>query len=90
MAKLVVEQFGTKGVCVDKNPLELDDAELTLGQNAMNDPSSGRSTLRKRPGLVAFNQLAAAGVVLGGVDVPLQDLSASGTHWMYIARNPVS
>jgi hypothetical protein len=86
MAKLVIEHMGMAGVNVDKNPLELADDELTRAQNAISDPSSGNSTLRKRPGLVAFNTTNTAGVVLGGIDLPLLDKSASGTHYVFIGR----
>lgn len=89
MAKLVVESMGQYGVNVDKNPLELDDNELTKAQNAVTDPSSGRSTLRKRPGLIAFTTAATADVVLGGIDLPVVDLSPSGTHYVYIGRGPI-
>lgn len=90
MAKLVVEGFGVKGVNVDKNPLELDNSELVSAQNVISDPAAGISSIRKRPGLLAFNTLPTAGVVLGGVDLPLQDLSASGTHYIYLGRNVAS
>ena len=90
MAKLTVEHMGIGGVNVDKNPLELDENELTQATNAVTDPSSGRSTLRKRPGLIAFSTSATAGTVLGGADVPLQNLSSSGTHYVYVGRGPTS
>lgn len=87
-AKIVVETFGVKGVNVDKNPLELDPAELTKAQNVVSDPTSGRATLRKRPGLDAINGVAAAGVLLGGIGVPLLDESSFGTHFVYVGRGP--
>lgn len=91
MAKLIVESFGTSGVNVDKNPLELDDSELTQAQNATGtDPTSGRASLRKRPGLVAFNTTLLSGAVLGGIGVPLLDLSHGGTVRLYIGRGPTS
>jgi hypothetical protein len=90
MPKITVEAMGQLGVCVDKDPLELDDNELLQGQNAITVTESGRSALRKRPGLVAFNTTAAAGSVLGGVLVPLQDLSAQGVHYVYVGRGPTS
>ncbi len=88
--KITVEDFGINGVNVDKNPLELGLGELTQAQNAISDVMSGRSSLRKRPGLVAFTISATAGAVLGGIDLPLQDLSDSGIHWMYIGRGPTA
>lgn len=89
MAKLSVTHMGQAGVNVDKNPLELDDNELTHAQNAVSDTLVGRSTLRKRPGLIAFNDVAiTAGTVLGGSDLPLRNDSASGTRSLYIGRGP--
>ena len=90
MAKLTVLGMGQFGCNVDKNPLELGDQELTKAQNAGTDPSSGRSTLRKRPGLVAFSVSATAGTVLGGVNLPLENLSTSSQHYFYIGRGPTS
>lgn len=88
--RVVVDQFGVKGVNVDKNPLELDQSELTKGQNCVSDPSSGRASLRKRPGLIAFTTSLMAGVVLGGIGVPLLDLSHIGTVRLYIGRGPTT
>ncbi len=88
MPKLTVESFGTKGVNVDKNPLELDDSELVHSQNFISDPSSGQSTIRKRPGLVSFTLAETGGTVLGGINLPLQDKSEFGTHFIYIGRGP--
>lgn len=86
MAKLVIKGMGLKGVCVDKNPLELDDDELAQSTNAGADPNIGASSIRKRPGLVAFTTSTSAGTILGGTTLPLQDLSASGVHYIYIGR----
>lgn len=88
MGKLIVESMGQAGVNVDKNPLELDDNELTQAGNAIVDPSGGRSSLRKRPGLVAHTTSVTAGTVLGGSSLPFQDLSGSGTHYIYVGRGP--
>jgi hypothetical protein len=90
VAQITVEAMGQLGVCVDKDPLELDDNELYLAQNAISVVESGRSALRKRPGLIVFNMVLAAGSVLGGVSVPLPDLSAQGVHYLYIGRGPTS
>ncbi len=89
MAKLVVQGFGLKGVNVDKNPLELDDSELSQAQNAISDTSAGRASIRKRAGLIEFTLTATADVVLGGSDLPLVDLSIHGTHNIYIGRGPI-
>jgi len=86
---LVVEAIGIRGVNVDKNPLELDNSELTHAQNCVSDSSTGRSTIRKRPGLIAFNLTDTIGVVLGGIEVPLLNLSTNGNVAVYIARGPV-
>ncbi len=89
MANLVVNTLGLKGVNVDKSPAELDEGELVSAQNAISVVSTGRSSLRKRPGLVAFTLESTAGTVLGGSDLPLQDLSAFGTHFIYLGRGPI-
>lgn len=89
MPKLIVKDLGTRGVNVDKNPLEMDDSELLSCQNAISDPAAGESSIRKRPGLIAFNVVDTAGTVLGGSDLPLQDLSASGTRYLYLGRGPL-
>lgn len=88
--RIVVETMGLRGVNVDKNPLELDPSELTQGQNCISDPSSGRSSLRKRPGLGGFTTSLMSGAVLGGIGVPLLDLSHVGTIRIYIGRGPTS
>lgn len=80
-----VQGLGKQGVNVDKNPLELDDNELIQAQNAINDPTAGDSSIRKRPGLIAFTTTSTSGIVLGGIGVPLQHL-LSGTHFIYIGR----
>jgi hypothetical protein len=94
MANLKVSGFGLRGVNVDKNPLELEDNELTQAQNTISGPSaglsgSGSTSLRKRPGLIAFNTTNSAGVVLGGINVPLINLSGSGSVAVYIGRGPL-
>ena len=89
MAKLIVENMGVEGVNVDLNPLELHDGHLTQAQNAVSDPAAGKSSLRKRPGLINFTDVATAGVVLGGTSVPVLD-ERNGTHFIYIGRGPTS
>ncbi len=89
MAKLIVEGMGLAGTNVDKNPLELGDDELMQSKNAISDPAAGKSSLRKRPGLVNFTDIATAGVVLGGTSVPVLD-ERNGTHFIYIGRGPTS
>jgi len=91
MAELKVSHMGLAGVNVDKDPLELGDNELQRSQNAASDTEAGFSTLRKRPGLIAFNVAAITqGSVLGGSDVPLRNTSNSGLRNLYIGRGPTS
>lgn len=90
MPKLVVETLGLKGVNVDRNPFELTDGELVQAQNAVSVPDSGTASLRKRPGLLAFTTSTLGGSVLGGIGVPLIDLSAGGTLHIYLGRGPTS
>lgn len=85
---IVVRAWGTHGVNVDDNPLELDDNDLVQAQNAIGDAGAGTSSIRKRPGLIALTQSATAGTVLGGIDLPLRDLF-SGTRFIYIGRGPI-
>lgn len=85
MATLDVTELGKRGVNVDKNPLELDNNELTQAQNAITDPAAGNSSIRKRAGLVAFTTATTSGTVLGGIGVPLQHL-LTGTHFIYLGR----
>jgi hypothetical protein len=92
MAKLVVKTMGQAGVNVDKNPLDLDDDELRQAKNAITDPSSGRSTLRKRPGLIGFNTSTLTYDVLGGNPLPAPNLGAGsggGTITVYLGRGPL-
>lgn len=84
---IVVNGWGLRGVNVGLNPLEQDDSDLLRAQNAIADASAGQRSIRKRPGLVAFNTTPTAGAVLGGVDLPLADL-ATGTRFLYLGRGP--
>jgi hypothetical protein len=90
MAPLNVRNMGELGVNVDNNPLDLDDNQLTKAQNAVTDPSSGRSSLRKRPGLIGFNTSDVSATVLGGSPVPGPNLSTGGSVTIYIGRGPIS
>ena len=90
MADLNVLSLGMAGVNVDKDPLELDDNELVQAQNAINDPSAGRSALRKRPGLTAFTVSTTTGTVLGGISLPIVDSSTLGLRTMFIGRGPLT
>lgn len=91
MAELTVTHMGLAGVNVDKNPLELGDNELVQSQNAASDVSAGFSTLRKRPGLIAFNtDVITEGDVLGGSDLPLRNTSNTGLRNLFIGRGPTA
>jgi len=87
---LIVESMGLNGVNVDKNPLELADNELMQAQNAVSEVSSGSSSLRKRAGLVRFTTTATAGIVLGGIDLPVPTTTPAGLHAVYIGRGATS
>ncbi len=87
---LVVRNMGLQGVNVDNNPLDLEDNQLTQAQNAVSDPVSGASSLRKRPGLVSFNSPLLSSDVLGGSSVPGPNLSTGGTVTLYVGRGPVA
>lgn len=86
MAVLKIGDIGKLGVNVDADPLSLDDHELRLSQNAIRDPLGADSGLRKRPGFLAWTTTEAAGIILGGIGVPLQNLSSHGLHIVFVAR----
>jgi hypothetical protein len=87
---LKIYDIGALGVNVDSDPITLDDQEIRLAQNAIRDPLGADSGLRKRPGLGVFNTSLVAGAILGGIGVPLKNLSSSGTVYLYIGRGPTS
>ena len=89
MANLDVKNLGLNGVNVDKNPFELAEGELTQAQNAFSDTNAGKASLRKREGLVAFTTTSTAGIVFGGIGVPLVNI-LSGAPFLYIGKGPVS
>lgn len=84
MNELIVFGLGSKGVNVDEDPLHLDLNELTKAQNAHPNPLGADSGISNRPGLIQFSE-EAAGVILGGIGVPLLNLS-TGTSFLYIGR----
>lgn len=86
VAILKIANIGAGGVNVDTDPISLDDKELRLAQNAIRDPLGADSGLRKRPGLGVWNTTIAAGAILGGIGVPLQDLTSNGLHIVFIGR----
>ncbi len=89
MGKLTVSHMGDVGVNVDKNAFELDDNELVRAKNAISAVTAGASTVTKRPGLLRFTVAATAGTVLGGRDLPAQNLNDVGQHYLYIGRGSV-
>lgn len=71
---IAVYGFGSGGVNLVKDPLELDDEEATLLQNAEivpDETKGGEGSLSKRGGLAALTS-ALAGSILGIVALPLQ------------------
>lgn len=83
--ELIVFQLGSKGVNVDLNPTQLEDAHLRKAQNIISDPLGGELGLRNRPGLAKFNTNVASGPILGGISVPLQN-RFTGNRFFYIGR----
>lgn len=73
--KLNVYNLGSLGVNVDKNPVQLEDGELTKAQNAIHDPTGSMGGVRKRPGLTKINSGALSGSVFGICNVPLQPIT---------------
>jgi len=88
MPPVKVYGIGSLGVNVDNDPFAVDDRELRQATNAIDDPLGGG--LSNRPGLAPFNHVAAADAVLGGVGVPIANLSGSGTRFFYVGRGPTS
>lgn len=70
--------FGWLGVNVTKNPIQLEDRELTKAQNAFRDAAGQHGALRKRPGLTKINSTALSGAVNGFTNVPLNSGYLSG------------
>ncbi len=69
--KLNVYGLGSLGVNVDANAVNLEDGELTKAQNVIHDPVGSGGGIRKRPGLTKVNSIAAAGSIVGAINVPL-------------------
>lgn len=85
MALLKISSPGSKGVDVDTDPLTMEDQELRLAQNAVRDVSF-TAGLGKRPGLAVWTTTPASGAILGGIGVPLQNLSSTGLHIFFLGR----
>jgi hypothetical protein len=73
--KLNVYNLGSLGVNVDKNPVQLEDGELTKAQNAIHDPTGSMGGVRKRPGLTKINSSAVSGSVFGVINVPIAPIT---------------
>lgn len=87
---LIIYKLGLMGINVDDDPLTIQDQEFLRTQNAIADPLLGNG-LSKRPGLGVFNTNVTNGVILGGIGVPLSDLTPSSTTLtLYISRGPTS
>lgn len=86
MPPVKVKQLGRMGVNVDKDAHELDDNELRQAQNAIHEPLGLNAGIVNRPGLVAFNTSTLSDDVLGGVGVPLPDMTANGEKLIFIGR----
>lgn len=81
---IAVYGFGSGGVNLVKDPLELDDVEATQLQNAEilpDEAKGGEGSLTKRGGLTALTS-ALAGSILGIVAMPLQ---TTYVRYLYIA-----
>lgn len=72
---LNIFNLGSLGNNVDKNPVQLEDGELTKSQNAIHDPTGSMGGIRKRPGLLKVNSSAVSGSVFGITNVPLSPIT---------------
>lgn len=72
---LSVYNLGRKGCNVDRDPVQLEDGELTKAQNLTVDQLGADGGVRKRPGLVKINSVAAAGSIVGAIGVPLNKIA---------------
>ena len=70
-AKLNLYNLGSAGVNVDKSPIHKEDGELLRAQNCIIDPLGVEGGIRKRPGLLKVNSVAAAGAIQGITPVPI-------------------
>lgn len=68
----------------DKNPINLEDGELTLAQNAIHDPTGSMGGIRKRPGLTKINSSAVTGSVFGITNVPIAPIT---TRTFYVGAD---
>ena len=89
MPPIKVYGFGSLGVNTDTDPFALDDRELRQAQNAIFDRLRGHGLIN-RPGFGPVNAVAAAGPIIGGIGVPLANLSTTGTRFFWVGRGPTS
>jgi hypothetical protein len=81
-----VDLLGAKGVNVVKTPLEMDDSELTSGQNAQFYREQGVAGLRDRSGLPTHSLSSMGASANGGIGLPLPAPGAAGGSPLYVAR----
>src|SRR5712664_3687152 len=80
MGKISIFTLGHTGVILDPNSQDpnVPQNALANAQNAGPDPRQGRGgAIRKRPGLARFNMLAAGGVILGGIPMPVAEFGGA-------------
>jgi hypothetical protein len=87
MGTMKVYGIGRLGVNTDTDPWSLADQECRQMQNAQQTPVG---VLGNRPGFKPVNALPADAAVIGGVGVPLGNLSSSGTRFLFIGRGPTT
>lgn len=87
MPTMKVYGVGKLGVNTDTDPFSLDDQECRKMQNAQHQPLG---VLVNRAGFASFNAVAADDAVLGGVSVPLDNLTAGGVRFLFLGRGPLT
>lgn len=70
-----IDCYGWAGVNTTKNPIQLENNELTKAQNAFRDAAGEHGGLRKRPGLTKINSTAMSGEILGFINVPINAIT---------------
>lgn len=70
-----IDIYGWQGVNTTKNPIQLEDNELSKAQNAFRDSAGEHGALRTRPGLVKINSSAMSGEIRGFINVPLNPIT---------------
>lgn len=86
MATKKVYGIGKLGVNVDTDPWSMDDQECRKMQNAQQNPVG---VLAHRPGFRNHNAEPAGAAVIGGIGVPLGNLTTGGTRFLFIGRGPL-